>query len=268
MEEITLKSNCFRYNHHPSEVRIMESPHSPEIGLLLHQMYRSLRSWAAILVFFGGLFIFASGISYYLNSGFNPTGGIALIIVAILSLKIKIPAMLVIYAVVMGWAAVTSALWGWWGGGKLWLILSLVQIICTVLFVIQYRKYRHLRLRELFQAGNWPANLAPPRDEAVISGKFALASLILAGVPLILLMLITDFIAPQLYQLSIQLSHLTDILFIASGDLEGLALGLGWAAILTENTKKGLALATAGVVMSAIVLVVWTIYMLILPTLQ
>ena len=91
------------------------------------------------LLVFGGLSIFASGT-------FNPGWGILMIIIGILSWKIRNPAMFVIYSVMMGWVAVMNGLLGL-QEEKWWLILAVLQVYWTVSMAKQYRRYRHLRLK-------------------------------------------------------------------------------------------------------------------------
>ena len=144
------------------------------------QMYKSIRSWAIFSLVLGVISIFA-------NRTLDPVWGVIMCLVALLSWRIKIPAMFIIYSIVMGWAALINGLSILLGGQVYWVFLSLMQIYWTITIVLQYRKYRKLRLVELYQAGKWPERLDPPQKEAEISKKLAFVGAILAGICLILL---------------------------------------------------------------------------------
>jgi hypothetical protein len=226
--------------------------------------------WTISSLIFGGISIFASGT-------FNPGWGIVMIVIGILSWKIKTPAMFVIYGVMIGWAAVMNGLVVL-QGEEIWLlVLALLQVYWTVSIAKQYRKYRHLRLRELYEAGNWPGNLTPPADQAVISCRFAIASTSLAGITMILLpiscfgmfayiILLQEAMAEQAAWLNQFSMQATGIVMEVMIGIAVLALGLGLAAILSGSQRKGLAIA--GTVMSAIVLVSWIGFILLMTIIQ
>ena len=136
----------------------------------------------------------------------------------------------------------------------LYLLIVIVQVIVTVYFVRQYRKYRHLHLQELFQNGTWPASLAQPPDEAAVTGKFALASFILAGVIIILLPL--SFIGMLIRGTLVgENAMAAQSLLTGLVHTQAIAFGLGLAALLSVNTKRRMAIT--GVVISALVLIGW-----------
>lgn len=220
---------------------------SEYVGVLPDQaemagLRKSIRAWAILLIISGGLSFIASEV-------FDPGWGIVLITVAILSWKIKTPAMFVIYSVLLGWAALSNvfaAIPAKMG----WLILAFMQVFWTVATVLSYKRYNHL----------------PNNNEAKVLCNFGKASGILSilcivlpptsclGVFAYILTLGEAAMAtpsPQVEQL------LTTFFTYASAfvSLAVLALGLGIAAMTGKDNHKGWPIA--GIVMSSIVLAGW-----------
>jgi tetratricopeptide (TPR) repeat protein len=219
------------------------------------KMYQGIRGMAATSLLLGGLSVFAGGT-------FDPVWGIVMIVIAILAWQIKIPAMFVVYGVILGWAAVMNGVSAVIGSGLWWLPLAFLQIYWLVALVKRYRKYRRLRLPELFQAGAWPAQLAPPQSEAVISDRFATVGAILAVIALILVPTIcAGSVALTILAPSSRWPQLTASFLSGIVDVAVLALALGCAALLSNNSKQGL--ARGAVVASAVVLVGWLGFLLI-----
>jgi hypothetical protein len=216
---------------------------------LVAEMYKNFRSWAGISLVLGGISVIASRI-------FDAGWGIVLIIIAVLSWKARIPGMFAVYAVIMAWAAFTDLVAGLSGGEWWWLRLGLMQVFWTVAIVKQYRKYRGLPLQELHQSGGWPADLAAPQDEKLISSRFAIAGAVLAGANFILLPRLC--IGTVVYEIQTQITETPAItIALLSGLLNFtiLALGLSGAALLAKTPKKGLAIL--GVAMSGLQLITW-----------
>lgn len=240
---------------------------SAEIDLV-SQMYKNCRSWAIVTLVLGGVSLIG-------RETFDPGWGIILIITSILSWKTRIPGMFALYAVIMGWAAITNLVVGLSGGEWWWFVLALAQTFWTVSLIKQLRKYRSLRITELYQAGDWPANLSPPQNEEGKSRNFAFASVIMAASPWILLPVFC--LAITIYVLAYQSSQPPEIVmqsfdqlafanltqFLCSGTIAMpvLALGLGIAALVSKTSKKKLALG--GVITSAIFLIIFLILALI-----
>ncbi len=169
--------------------------------------------------------------------------------------------MFALFAVTMAWAAVLNGLSVFSGGGTWWPAFAVMQVIWTAQIVIQLRKYRRLRLQEQFKAGIWPENTDPPQNESLFSGYFAIASVVLAGVALLLLPSIC--LGSIVWIAVTQATSNTQLLgMVLSGaaDLAVLALGLGSAALSSRNDKRGLAIA--GVAISAIDLFAWLGFLL------
>lgn len=223
----------------------LEIPERNDVSLL----YNGIRSWTIWSLLIGGTSIIASSV-------FDPVWGVLLIVVAILSWKIKIPAMFIIYTIAMGWVAVENAMSVLGGGDTWWLTLAIVQAVLTITIAKQFRKYRNLQLQEIYQTGAWPAHIPPPQDEAVVLNRFAIAGVILAGASLILLPSICagsfawEFISPS--STPWQLFY---IVLNSTVDIAVLALGLSCAARFAGNNKRGFTLG--GIVMSALVLIAW-----------
>lgn len=238
-----------------------------EVDLVL-EMYKNFRSWAVVSLIMGGASLVA-------RETFDPVWGIVLIVIAVLSWKTRIPGMFAVYAVVMAWAAFSNLVSGLSGGERWWLGLALMQVFWTVAIVKQYRKYRYIRLTELYQAGTWPANLDPPRNENVVSGHFAAASVILAACPWLFLPVFC--LAIFLFALAAQSSQSPEIAmqsldqpgfvslsqFLCSGTLAMtvLALALGTGALVSKTTKRNLAIG--GVIASAVFLIILLAFLLI-----
>ncbi len=178
-----------------------------------------------------------------------------LIIAAILAWKFKTPAMYIVYAAVMGWAATVDTLSIIFGQGtdRWWTLLGLIQIAWIVLILRQYKKYRHLGAE----------------NRALISSLFAKGSAIISGITLFLPPCTgIGWVLAQLIlnnQVSAVQPGFFDQLFTPAiftlAYLAVLALGLGLAAIIPEKNYTGLALF--GVLMSLLVLVgVWALILL------
>lgn len=225
----------------------------PQVDVL--QMYKSIRSWAVTSLVLGALSIFAGGT-------LDPVWGIVMIVIAVLSWRIKIPAMFVLYSVFMAWAALTNGLSVLTGEGGSWVILALVQIYWVVSIIRQFKRYSHLSLQELYETGAWPADLDPPQQEAVITGRFAIAGVALAVISLILLPSV--FVGGIVLAMIIPMSELLERIFgwFLGGavDIAVLALGLSCAAVVSRNNKKGW--AVGGVIVSTLILVGWLIFVI------
>jgi hypothetical protein len=223
------------------------APLLPE-QVLVFQMYKSINSWAVFSIFWGGLSIVAS-------NTFDALWGIILIIEGILAWKIKVPAMFILFSVIMGWAAITNGLSAFEGHETWWLLLALFQIWWTFSIVKLFRKYRHLRMQEIIQAGTWPIQLPVPQDEVVISDRFAITGGILAG---ILFMLQCTFLGSFILEVLAQSEEWPrwiDLLLTGVVDVALLTFGLSLAALLTSTKKKIIALI--GVVTSLLGLVAY-----------
>lgn len=220
------------------------------------KMYKDMRSWATFSIVLGIISIFSFGT-------FDPAWGILMIVVGLLSWKVKIPGMYAIYAVIMGWAAVTNALTVFSGEGNFWFILAVIQVGWTIMIVKQMRKYRQLHLQDLYQAGMWPPDLDPPQDEQKISQMFATASAAIAATAwglisiaclaifvLVLMFYPTIMDQSQLPEASTPPASdtgipLADHLFSLYIYAVILSQALGFAALASRTQNRGLAIAGA-----------------------
>ncbi|MCP4536834.1 MAG: tetratricopeptide repeat protein [Chloroflexi bacterium] len=220
------------------------------------RMHERIRSWATTSLIFGGLSIFAGGT-------FDPVWGVVMIVLAILSWKVKVPAMFILYAAFMGWAAVSNAISVLTGGDIWWGILVLVQISWTVSIFKEFKQYSRLPLQELFEAGDWPATLGPPQNGTVIAGRFAIAGAVLAALSIVLLplVLVASFALSFIAETS-QTPQILIWLLSGSVDIAVLALGLSGAALLSKTERK--IWAIGGVVISALVLIGWLGFLLVI----
>jgi hypothetical protein len=213
----------------------------------VEKMYKSIRSWAIFSVILGGLSIVAGDI-------FNPVWGIVLITIGILSWKVKIPQMFIIYSVIMGWAAIGNTLSVITGGGVWWLGLSLLQVYLTVVIIKDYRKYRKIPIQKIYDGGRWPEKLTPPQDEMKIVDRFAISSFIGSAVS-IAIMSVSLMSCLVLLFITGASSPAPEWLFfigLAAVDIAVLTLGMGIAALVSKNNKRGLAIG--GIVISSLVL--------------
>jgi tetratricopeptide (TPR) repeat protein len=220
------------------------------------RMYERIRSWAITSLLWGGLSIFASGT-------LDPVWGIVMIVIAILSWKVKVPAMFIVYGAFMGWAAVMNGLAVLSGGSVTWLLMAALQAYWTYSIVKEFKVYRQLPLQELFDAGVWPAHLPPPQPEPVITGRFAVGGAILAATSLILVP--TVFLADVALMMLVGptwASQLLSWMLSGSIDLAVLALGLCGAALMSKTERK--VWAVGGVVISALVLIGWLLFLILL----
>jgi len=212
------------------------------------KMYKSIRSWAILSVIVGGTSLVAGGTV-------DPVWGIVLIVTGVLSWRIKIPQMYVIYSVIMGWAAIGNGLAVISGESVWWLALALLQVYFVFIIIRDYRKYRQLRVQELYEEGNWPDELAPPQNEKKIVDRFALSSLI-AGVGSIVIMSVTFMGCLILLFITEASAPFPEWLFfvgLGAVNIAVLALGMGCAAVVSKSSRRGIAIA--GVVVCSLVLI-------------
>ena len=229
------------------------SPPAPSVNVL--QMHKDLRSWAITSLVLGVLSIFASGT-------FDPVWGIMMIVIAILAWRIRLPAMLALYAVVMGWAALTNGLSVLYGGDIVWLGATLLQVYWVYSILRRWKQYSRVPLEDVYASGAWPTSMSPPQQESVITGQFAVAGFILALFALILLP--STFVVVVLYGAITQSATTPPLLlWLLSGavDIGVMALGLSLAGRLSRNERRGW--GTAGIVVSAVVLVGWLLLVLL-----
>ncbi len=231
------------------------------------QMYMRIRGWAVAALLLGGLAA-ASG------NVLDPIWGIVMVVVAILSWRIKTPAIFVVYSVPLAWAALMNGVRvfvgvAMYGAAALigavdmaWLVLALLQVFWTVLTLRQFRKYRRLPLRELFEAGTWPADLAPPQPEAVVTGRFAIAGIVLAVISLALLpcIIVGSYVLVTAADTGPTPQQMAWLL-PGAADVAVLALAFSCAGLLSGNDKKGWAIA--GVAVSALELIGWVAMVLV-----
>ena len=220
-------------------------------------LYKSIRSWAIWLVIIGGTSMVA-------GETLDPVWGIMLIVVGAMSWKIKVPAMFVIYSVIMAWAAVGNALIVISGGSVWWLVLSAFQVYLVFIIVKNYRKFRKLPLQELYDDGSWPDDLDPPQNESRIIERFAIVGLILSVISIIL-MFFTFMGCVMTLMMFEEANRLVEILiWVGTGavDVAVLALGLGGAAVLFKKRRSGVAIA--GMVMSGLVLVGYVLFNIVM----
>jgi hypothetical protein len=225
-----------------------------EMDLVL-EMYKSIRSWAIFSLILGGLSVISIG-------KLDPGWGIVLIIIAILSWKVKIPGMFIVYAVIMAWAAFSNLVSGFSGSERWWLVLALGQAYWSIAIIKQFRKYRRLPLQELYQSGGWAADLPPLQNETLIVNRFAIIGTILAGISSILLpgLCIATFVIGITAQ-STEVPGMMIWLMSGVMDVSVLALGLSCAALFSRTEQK--ALSISGVVMSGLQLVIWICILLL-----
>ncbi len=256
-EAIQALEKCLRYSRDAderSEVRKKLASMLPERKDVV-QMYKSIRSWATTSLVLGGLSVFAGGT-------LDPVWGVVMIIVAILSWRIKIPAMFVLYSVFVAWAAIMNGLSVLVGGGVQWLLLAAMQVYWVISILKQFTRYNQLPLQELYQAGTWPVDLAPPQQESIITGRFSIAGVILAVIALILLP--TVFVGGVVLAMITSASQppqLMEWLLGGAVDIAVLALGLSCAAVLSKNNRRGWAIG--GIAVSALVLIGWLVFPLV-----
>lgn len=200
-------------------------------------------------------FLVIAGISMYGSERLDYAWTGVLLIAALLAWKFKSPLMYIVYAVIMGWAALVDGLSLLFGEGtdKWWTVLGLVQIAWIFVILRQYKKYRHLEAEK----------------RSAVSNQFARGSAIIAAITLFsppcaamiwsISRLLLDSQVPAA-QSSLADQLFTPVIF-ALAYLAVLALGLGLAAIIPEKTYTGVAIF--GVLMSLLVLAgVWALILL------
>jgi hypothetical protein len=212
----------------------------------LEKMYKSIRSWAILSVVIGGL-------SLVSRSVLDPVWGIVLIATGVMSWRIKIPQMYIIYSVIMFWAGVTNGISVLMGSSLWWLVLAVLQVFLTLTILRDYQKYRRLP-EENFDVLRTDG-LTQPQYERKIIHRFTITSFILAIISTIV-MSFTYMGCTMVFFISEGTGEIPEALFyigIGAVNLAVLALGLSISAVLSKTDKKGMAIAS--VVLSSIVLI-------------
>ena len=213
-------------------------------------MYNTLRRWAIAFPVLGGIAL-VSGL--LLGREWDVLWFICLCVAALLTLKLRIPEILAVFAVLLAWAAVINLLAIFTAKQGYVLTTIIAQGYLLYLIFRQLWSYRHLHLQELYRSGGWPTNLAPPRDEALCCGRLALASAAIGGVILVLAPLsCAGIFLLSAFNPQPATAELAELLVSGVSDLAALALGLGVAALLAKNAYRGAAIA--GVVINAVAL--------------
>lgn len=241
----------------------------------VEKMYKEFRAWAMLSLLLGGISIFS-------GSNLDPVWGVVMIIVAVLSWKVRIPGMFAVYAVVMGWAAVMNTFTAVINGERWWLMLAVFQVGWTISIVRRIKIYSQLHLEDLYLAGKWPAGLTPPQNEVALANRFSYASVILsaisaipwmifslacAGLVLLALLVLATQPLPvagtEATPVPVEDIPMTGVNYFCSGIiyLAVLGLGFGLAALVSRTTKQKLALI--GIITSSIfltmVIILWII---------
>jgi hypothetical protein len=255
-EAIRAFEKCLQYSRDPderSELRKKLTRMLPEREDVV-EMYQLIRIWG-VLMLLGILSVFIPGTA-------DPAWGIIMAAVGILSWRTWIPAMFVLYSVLFAWAAVMNGMAVLAGAGLRWLAMAVVLILFVAGAIRRFIRCRRLPLQELFEAGTWPAKLAPPQKEASVTGRFAIAGVVLVLIAAILLLsALVSTVAPVTIAETSAKPQLVARLLSAGVSIAVLALGLGCAALLTKNDRKGWAIG--GVVASALILIAWLAYLLV-----
>lgn len=109
-------------------------------GQISHEaMAREIRSWAKWLLGFGVLNV--------VLSAFSNSFGVLLIVVGIASHLVQVPAMFVVIAVTLAWAAVSNLLSVFMGhyGGIFWAIIQILLVFRTLHQYADYRQWERQR---------------------------------------------------------------------------------------------------------------------------
>lgn len=228
------------------------------------KMYEDIKRWAKGLLVVGAL-----SAVFFNQLELDPTWGIVLMITGVLSIKVRIPQMFRLYAVLVGGVAVSNLLNSLGTESWVWSIIWVISLLVwTASLARQYKKYRQLPLADLYQAGNWPEELGPPQEESLILRRFTKASLLITLFMFILFS--TTCVGLVIYAsvLVSQGSRLTETAFwqstVASlfpyilAGLESMSLftlALSTAALVPKNPKRDLALV--GVIVSSVCLALY-----------
>jgi tetratricopeptide (TPR) repeat protein len=220
------------------------------------KMYKTIRGYTLMSLIVGALSVFSGGT-------LDPVWGVMMLGVGILTWRIRIPAVLVLYGVLMAWAALinglaalTGAAPGWWALG------AIAQTFWGVSLFSRFRKYHRLPLQALLEAGTWPAGIRPPQEATAITKHFAIVGTIMGIAALILApaLFVGDVVriavTGQLQTSSILTWSLSGVIDVAVS-----ALGLSCAALLSRTVKRGWVIG--GIATSAPVLVGGVLLMLL-----
>lgn len=215
------------------------------------KLYKNIRSWAISLLVWGGLSLVAGGM-------LDPIWGLMLIALGIISFRIKIPSIFLIYCVILAGASITNLFAALSGGGAWFLLLGAVfiQVVASIRTYADYRKFRQLPLKEIYEAGHWPENTPKPQDEARILNIFAVASFILGiiSISMLSLFFLTIFILALLPEFNYESTLILDWIALGAVGLAWFGVGFSLSAIISGNDRKMWAIA--GIIISGLVLLV------------
>lgn len=222
----------------------------PEPGDLA-QMNKQIGSWTWALLIWGGLAVLSGILSV---GGLDPVWGVVMIGVACLSVRVRVPAMFILYGVFMGWAALMNGLAplfsGGTDGGWLGWPLAGLQVYGVISCWRHYWCYRQLAL--------------PEQEGADIAGRFAAFGLGLGLLALVLspcALIGGGLVVALADSASTSAEALSTLGMLVSMDLAALGFGLSWAAVGAGQGEKGWAIG--GGIISGLVLLGWLALLLV-----
>lgn len=197
-------------------------------------LQREIRSWGWWLLAMGAIQLVASNFA-----SLSAPWGIFCLIMGGLSFFIHEPAMLVLYGVMLAWAAFSNML----GGNMRWIIFAAYQVYLAYRIFSQFSRHQRAEKAAL-ESGEHPLSNRATR-------YFPLASCLIGAASLTMLIVLFFWIVMRYTQGQAD-SSVLDFLYALNVDLSVLGLALGLASLLARFRNKGLAIA--GLSLSGVVL--------------
>lgn len=196
-----------------------------------HAMLREIRSWAFWLLGMGVLHVIVSGV-------FSAPWGVLLIAVGLASFYFRDAAMFVVYAVTLGWAAISNLL----SGSGTWMVLALLQAFFVYSTLRQFVRFRRAQAEELQRLQAEHPEQPPLLDRSarvfpwagLVMGSLSLTGLIFVFFGAILMAALTE-----------SASFPDWVTFVEGLVVDGAVLGFACslAALLSGSQHKGVAIA-------------------------
>lgn len=215
------------------------------------KLVKSARSWGTWLLVLGVLQLVASNL-------LEPTFGVLLLIVGVLSFVFTHPALFVVYATTLAWAAVSNILSALVGGQVQWGIFALVQVYMAYSTLREYKTYRQneVAYRQMLQAEG-----VSDAQERVPVQVFPIGGCALAvGGALLLVATFTALIYLGATQPDTEPSAWINWLFGLAQGFAILAVGLSAASLASQFRHRVLSiLALAGSALTVLIFILLTL---------
>jgi hypothetical protein len=205
------------------------------------KMQKEIRSWGVWLLLFGVLHFVGSGL-------LSAPWGVLLLAVGLSSFYFHEPAMFVVYAVTLAWAAVSNLL----GADVTWIVFGLFQIYLAVQVYRKFKQYDVVQTNFRRLVAEDRITAAPERDRA--ASIFPVSGCLFSALALLGLVALVVFVFGSLL-LDLDVPDAVDFFIGLVVNVAVLGLAVGLATIVSHYRHR--ALAVLGAIASVLVLVMY-----------